>query len=120
MQLAPVIKFSLDSKKENLNITILNKKRLTVHGFGCFLEKAKVGEVVATQEAFDIILNSPFRRGLRPLEVFNGEVIGFCARCFDVSEISLHDGASEWFKKVCLIVTKEKRAKNESESVHTD
>ena len=88
----------------NIATWIFKVDRFEKIGFGFFLKDIKEGEIEVTQEAYDIIANGSFRRGLRPMEIFPENMIGFCDRVFPPKELSVHDGASVWFKKCCFIV----------------
>ncbi len=100
-EVKPALKFTVNNN--TVTIEILNPDRLTQHGFGLFLEKAKPGEIQTDKTSLAQILQQSYRSGLRPCEIFQGNIIGFCDQEFPLKELSLHTGAAEWFRKCAKV-----------------
>ncbi len=100
-EVKPALKITV--KNGTVKIEILNADRLTQHGFGLFLQDAKPGEIQTDDASLKQILQQSYRSGLRPCEIFQGNIIGFCDQEFPLKELSLHGGASEWFRECAKV-----------------
>ena len=96
------LRFAMIENK--IGIWVFKPERFEKIGFGIYLKKIEKGEIEATQEAYDLIIKQKFCRGICPMEIFDGNDLAFCERVFSASKLSLHEGASKWFKECCHIV----------------
>lgn len=80
---------------KNIQLSILDNKRFAQHGFGMFLDNFSPEEVAIDDQARHYMLCQPYLKGLRPIEFFNQNTIGFCELVFPASQASVHGLAAK-------------------------
>ena len=95
-----------DEEGKCVAVKALKVKRFTHYGFGTFLENVAPSEVSITQEALDILLECPERRGLQGLEFWPDNRLAWGSRSpyllIPVDQINVPSAAKKWIKKMTL------------------
>lgn len=98
----PTLRLSIitDDGEKCLQIRIINFKRMTLHGFGLFLENFDPEEVVAGKGVIDALCAQPERRGLQGVEFWgDAKRLAFCAEIVPLRNINVPEGAKDWIRK---------------------
>jgi hypothetical protein len=93
-------------RKDHLVIKAFNEAatmRFTLHGFGYFLKEIKPGELLVSQAVVDTVKKGKYRSGVCTMEIFDGNIIGFCGQWVPLNELSVHEGAAKWFVQCCVV-----------------
>ena len=94
--------------KQYIVIVCLNTKRMKKVGFGYFFHKIKPGELIVNKAVLKTIKQGGFLRGICPMEIFDGNTIGFCEQWIDPNKLSVHStSAKKWFEKCSVVQSDE-------------